>query len=408
MSAPRAPRIRWTEAELDIVRAVFPVDGAEACTARLPGRNVNAVRQQALKLGVTDPTAVPAGLRAPLAGGSLDRALELRRQGWSYRRIGEEFGICESAATNAVLVAECIAAGFTPAKRDSSGGIVSRDAKRLQKMLLDGMRHVDIQRQLGISANAVSHHRRRLAAELKAKRQGKLLPPHGGGKAYSGLRITAAQKREVEALFLEGFGAKKINARTGMSHTSIGRIRNRLIRRLRRKGECLPGCDFDGNRLVQKGSNRYVPDVAIAELRRRLLDREPVARAARDLGIGGSSAYRIRDELAAELAAKGEQLPPPLRLGSAPDARIAARKAAWLPKGMIYRYRALVAEHGPEAAKAILLDQLAADRRAEAARPKTFEDQLRRVRAGAGLTARPIIRKAAPDMTLGGVATGAL
>ena len=57
---------------------------------------------------------------------------------------------------------------------------------------------------------------------------------------------------------MQGLGSKKITERTGVSNTQVGRIRNRLIKRLGRKGECLPGCDRDGRRTVQKESARFI------------------------------------------------------------------------------------------------------------------------------------------------------
>ena len=87
----------------------------------------------------------------------------------------------------------------------------------------------------------------------------------------------------------------------------------------------------------------------------------------------------------------------------------AARKARWLPADKIYRYRELEAQIGAKAAKAQVLEEIGAAKRAQAApRPLTFEEQLARVRAGAPLTTRITIRRAPADITLGGVATGML
>jgi len=404
------PKRRWTAAEVDILERTYPVQGAEACAALLPSRNILAIRQQAIKRGMKYPLAVPAGRRPPLEGKDMRRALDLRRQGWSYARIGREFGVCESTATNAITYAECVAAGRTPAKRDDAGGLLARDVQRLREMLLAGTRHVEIQRQMGISASCISHHRRRLEADLKAQRKLRLLPAHGGGETYSGRKHSPALKREAEALFLQGYGSAKISEKTGISHSQCLRIRSRLVRRLARKGQTLPGCDAAGRRRVIRDSVSFIPPDLVAELRRRLLAREPVARAANELAIGKSSAYRIRDQLAAELSAKGEHLPPPDRGGRSPAALKAARKAKWLPAGAanIYRYRALCREHGADRAKEILLAELAAARRAEAARPKSFEERLAAARAGARLVSNTPLHRADPSFTLGGVATGAL
>lgn len=398
-------KTRWTATELDILDRIFPIEGADACAALLPARNIPGIRMQALKRELKDPTAIPAGRRAPLEGHDLSRAVELRKAGWSYARIGREFGVCESTATNALTYAECIAAGRTPAKRDAAGGLYARDAKRLRKMLLDGMKHVEIQRELGISASCVSHYRRRLEKDLRGARKSKLLPQHGGGAAYSGRKFSPALKREAERLYMTGLGTKKVSEATGISHSQCLRIRNKLVSRLRRRGEALQGCDLDGRRRITAPGVRAIPADAIAELRRRLVAREPVARAARDLGIGGCSAYRIRDELAAEFAARGEALPPPIRPGT--DHR-AARRASWMPEGKFSRFRHLRQTMSHDDAKAAVLREAAEERRAEAQRPKSFEEQLALVGAGARLSRVVEVRRAAPDMTLGGVATGAL
>ena len=81
-----------------------------------------------------------------------------------------------------------------------------------------------------------------------------------------------------------------------------------------------------------------------------------------------------------------------------------------MPKGAkaIYRYRELCALHGDEKARELLLAEHHQQAVAEAARPKTFEQQLERARNGARLVAVQHIRRPDPSGTLGGIATAAL
>lgn len=411
----RAPRPRWTEAERDVLRGRYEREGAEACAAVLPGRVPAAVRQQAWKLGLRDPNP-PASLRAPLKGQDLKAALAMRDAGASYAAIGRAFGMCEASATNAILVGQCRRGGFKPARRDSTGALILPEIKRMRALMMQGLKNRDIQLQMAVSGACVTHHRRRYEAELRAQRLGKTLPPPGGGRNYSGRKIPAGLKREVERLLLEGHGGPRVSMLTGVSKTHVQRKRRVLIRRLARKGECLPGCDIKGRRHTQKESTRFILPASVERLKAMLIERVPVRRAAKLCAIGQSSAYRIRDELKAEMGARGEALPEPIRPGrvSAQGARERAAEI-WLPEGMHYRFRALVKLHGSEqAAKAVLLDQLAAEREAERqrrmaeARPIAFDEQLARVRAGAAVVPVPVIRKAAPDMTLGGIGSAAL
>lgn len=394
---------RWSKRELAIVRKHFPQGGVAACGPMLKKRTVGGIRTMARHLGIEDPCkVVAAGLRAPLRGGDLDRALALRADGWSYAAIGREFGVCESSATNAVLIGQCIAAGHVPAKRDSSGGLVVREVKRLRAFMMEGLRGTEIQLRMGISAGCISAHRRRFMTELRARGQGKTLPVPGAGEAYSGRKIPAEQRRDVERLLLQGLGTFKVSERTGVSKTHVGRARNRLIKRLARKGECLPGCDLKGVRHHQAESSRFIPPEAKDELRRRLLAREPVRRAALAIGMGLSSAYRLRDELSSELALRGENLPAPILPGRGRD----GQTRRWLPADRIYRYRKLCQAHGPEEGRRLILQEMAAERETERTRRKSFEEQLQAVRDGAGLTSTFTARKPAPDATLGGISTG--
>jgi hypothetical protein len=184
----------WTRREDQILINHFQAFGGRFCAEQLNGRTLDAVCQRAVKLGVNNNVA--AGRRKSIDGDNLARALEMRKAGKSYRAIGEEFGCCESAATNALLAAQCIDAGFVPAKRDGTGGLIAKDVARLRKMLRAGMKGCDIQLQMAISASAICNHRRKYNKELKelGKRQ---LPPAGAGLAYSGRKLKPAQKTEV-------------------------------------------------------------------------------------------------------------------------------------------------------------------------------------------------------------------
>lgn len=406
------PGLRWTAAELVILECHFEREGRAGCAKRLPGRAPLAIAQRARKLGLVDGTLPPpAALRAPLSGKDLDRALDLHDQGWTYAAIGREFGVCESNASNAVLIGKCVRSGFTPVPRDRYGHILPAGIERIRAMLRAGLRGTEIQLRTGISASSLSKQRRDYAADLKARGK-KPLPPPGGGEAYSGARVCREKKLEAEKLLLEGIGAPRVSARTGISYTHVGRIRNRLIKRLARKGETLPGCDKKGRRTKQFGSKHFIPAEQIEQLRERILNREPVARAAKAVGIGGCSAYRIRDALAAELEARGEQLLPPILSGSKVSPA-AMREASWLPAGKLQRYRVLTHEHGAARAREMLLAEVGEGKRkaaliaaAQRDRRLTFAEQLDRVRHGASIAAVPTMRTPAPDISLAGSALG--
>lgn len=392
MPAARAPR--WTSAELAILRDRFADDGVTGVLALLPGRSVHSIQVKASKLGLRRPPA-KWNAHAPtpkLKGAALEEAIRLREeQGWSFEWIAARFGVAESSACNAVLIALCTRKGFTPAQRDHRGCLTSEGLDRLRYALKKGLKGVDIQLRLGVSAACVAEQRRRYNRELKAA--GKvLLPPPGGGVAYSGVKLSAADKRSVEALLLQGLGAKKVSERTGVSNTSVGRIRNRLVKRLRRKGEALFGCDQRGVRHVQAESSRFITEEQKQALRDMLLDRVPVRRAAQLLAIGGCSAYRIRDTLAAELAERGEVLPTPILPGRVKAMQV---ESDWPPAGAkaIYAFRELLRELPFDDAKAKWRGDRQAARRAEADRPKSFEEQIALVGAGKLAIAAAIPRR---------------
>ena len=163
-----------------------------------------------------------------------------------------------------------------------------------------------------------------------------------------------------------------------------------------------------------------IPQASIDRLRQLILARMPVTAAARLAGIGPGAAFRVRDAMRAGVAERGETLPDPVRSGRRKAEPPAALALPGMPTGTanLYRYRQLLRIHGTEqeALKALQEEQATAradaeaQRRAEASRPKTFEEQLERIRRGEVTISRkiPIPTRALPDMTLGGVATGQL
>lgn len=383
MSAHRTAR--WTQAEIAVLEEFYPSEGVD-CVEYLPGRTWMAVLQKANKLGLRCEKITPAP-EGKLEGDALEEAIRLREQeNWSFARIGAKFGISEASACNCVLIALCPRKGFRPAERDENGRLLPEGIKRLRYALKLGLKACDIQLRLGLSAGRVSLERRRYNAELKAA--GKmLLPPPGKGETYSGVKLTAAKKREVEALFMEGLGTAKISERTGVSKTSCTRIRNRLRQRLSRKGETLPGCDVEGVRHEQAESARFVTDEQRALLFAALRNRTPVRRAALDLAIGLSTAYRLRDEFAAELAERGEELPAPRLPGS--SRRNAPRALTWPPAGpkQIYAFRALLTELSFSEAKERWRDMRRVEVAEEHGWSPAFMRQMERVAEGRiGLT----------------------
>ena len=371
---------RWSADEIAILHEHYPTLGV-GCIKHLPGRTLRSIHQKAFKLGIgcTKATSAP---EPRLQGEQLEEAIRLREQeGWSFARIGAKFGVAEASACNGVLIALCPRKGFTPAPRDENGRITPAGIERLRYALKKGLKGVDIQLRLGVSASCVAEQRRRYDSELKANGKAPL-PPAGGDLAYSGRLIDRAHKIAAETLFLEGLGTLKVAERTGVSKTSCTRIRNRLIKRLARQGKTLPGCDAKGVRRVQAESSRFLPAELVTALRAMLLQGEPVQRAARFLAIGEASAYRIRNELAAELEARGEALPAADRSRS----RRGSAKAdpLWPPMGRvaIYAFRQLLRDMPFDDAKVEWRRRRQEELQAERRRPKTFEEQLARIGRG--------------------------
>lgn len=377
---PAHRTLRWTAAELAILQAQYPERGIDVA-AQLPGRSWHSIHVKAHKLGLKCRKVGDAP-RPKLAGAELEEAIRLREsEGWSFARIGAQFGVAEASANNAVLIALCSRRGFTPAERDRHGHLTEQGRERVRYALKKGLKGVDIQLRLGVSASCVAEQRRRYNRDL-LERGKAALPPPGAGEAYSGVKLSKSQKTEVERLFLEGLGTAKVAERSGVSKTSCTRILNRLIKRLKRKGETLPGCDTQGVRHVQAVSTRFITDAQKLALRAMLLEQMPVSRAATIAAIGASSAYRIRDELAAELAAHGDSLPAPKLPGRVRTEAFAEKH--WPPNGPaeLYAFREMLQELAFDDAKAAWRQRKRDEARTEAERPKSFEEQLALVAAG--------------------------
>lgn len=405
MAMPKSPP--WTSEERAILAELYPTEGLNGVTDALPERSWCAIQQMAHKMGLKT-VIVGSAPKPKLQGSRLAEAVRLREEeNWSFARIGAAMGVSEAGACNAVMAELCVRKGHRPARRDRFGRLYPEEVDRLRLMLRKGLRGIEIQLRMGISAGRIAEERRRYSRELKANGKAPL-PPPGGGVAYSGVKLTKAKRAEVETLFQQGLGTAKISERTGVSKTSCTRIRNRLVRRLARKGLTLTGCDARGVRHAQAESARFVTDAQRDALRALLMEQWPVARAARHVVIGNSTAYRIRDELVRDLARRGEALPPPRLPGRSREGL--AHDPHWPPIGVkqIYAFRKLLATMTFDDAKTHWCHERAEERRAEAGRPKSFEEQLEAVRAGAKIAIRQPIRKADPAYTLGGVATGSL
>lgn len=411
----RAP---WTEAEEAILRAHYPTGGLPACRPLLPGRSNQAIYMRVNVLGVR--TVRRNKVRASvLSPDQQAQAIALHREGWPMQRIARHLGFAETTINNLIVIERGRAKGYRPLPRDEYGHLTAESVEKIRLMLRKGMKSVEIQERAGVSAACVAEQRRRYQRDLKARKKAPL-PPPGGGQFYSGRKLTRAERQQVEQLYMQGLGRNKIHLATGLGETTIVRIRQRLVARLARKGQCLPGCDITGKRHRIADAVSMIPQASIDRLRQLILARMPVTAAARLAGIGTCAAFRLRDAMRAELAERGENLPDPVRSGRRRAEPPAGLALPGMPTGIanLYRYRQLLRIHGTEqeALKALqdeqAAEQLAAEarRRAEALRPKTFEEQLDRVRRGEATISRKLTipTRALPDMTLGGVATGQL
>lgn len=405
----------WTSEEIAILIDVYPREGINGAADALPERSWGAIQQQAHKLGVRSALVDMPAPAAKLDGDDLEEAIILReRDRWSFEAIGKRFGVCETAAQNAVLIALCPRKGFRPAERDDNGRLLPEGVERLREMLRQGRKAVDILVRLGLSAARIAKERRDYNADLKARGK-RPLPPPGGGERYSGAKVPKDVYAQVDALLMAGHGAPRIATMTGVSKTHVQRRRRKLITRLARKGECLPGCDASGKRIAYKDSIASVSDAQKAIVRAELMKGTPVARAAKIAVIGSSFAYALRDELKAELERAGKALPPIKRLGRV-KAEAVDRQLDWLPKGkknlILYRRFLAECENDPLEAKrrtvAELMPRTVAVPR-PATRPMTFAEKLAAIESGQ-LRVIDKVPLRRPDYagTIGGVATGAL
>lgn len=390
----------WTRDEIVILREHYPTGGLKAVVELLPERSWHGIHLKAMKLGVRcDMTKVCGGSRrCKCEGADLETALRLREQGWSMAKVGAHLGFAESTINNAILIHECVAKGYTPAERHPNGRLTPASKERLRWMLKKGLRGVEIQLRLGISAAAVHNERTRYNAELKANGKA-LLPPPGNGARYSGTRVPAARRREAERLFLEGYGTQKVSEQSSVSKTVCTRIRSRVIKRLKAKGQSLPGCDRNGRRMTMRAHSRHVPDELKAKFKALIMDRVPVRRAAHMAGIGTCTGYKLRDALKAE----GVEVPKPRLPGKTKPLQRELAAAQVIPAGQLWRYRQLVRELGDA-------DKARTALRAEISAAKgtlTFEQQLKRVAAGS-VGIGPALRLTAneSEFTLGGVSAG--
>src|SRR3546814_7572536 len=95
----------------------------------------------------------------------------------------------------------------------------------MRLMLRKGLKGVEIQLRLGVSAACVSEQRRKYRADLKARDKAPL-PPPGNGEQYSGARYSKAKRRAVEDVLLQGFGsARSEESRVGKECVSTCRSR---------------------------------------------------------------------------------------------------------------------------------------------------------------------------------------
>lgn len=347
---------------------------------------------------------LPRGKRMALHGAALERAVALYEAGTSMEAVARAIGMACPTVQNAVMAALCVRRGYRPAERDANGYLAPAGLDRLREMLRKGMKGVDIQLRLGVSASTISNERRRYDADLKARGK-RPLPRPGAGETYSGARISRDQVKEIEALLMTGLGSQQVSKRTGVSSTSVIRLRHRLVKRLARKGQALAGCDKSGKRVRLLNLVHAVPESAKAKLRALILDRVPISRAAVMANVGTCFAYQMRDAIRAELAAQGEMLPPPVKLGRT-KAREADFRAAWLPKGRanIVLYRQILAACGGDETEARRRTIRAiAERDGE---NPALAEQFDRLRRGGTVEKRITLRRPDPSMTLGGNATG--
>lgn len=341
-----------------------------------------------------------------LTGDALAAAVRMHDDGVPQREASRRLGVAVSTLQNGVAAALCARSGHAPAQRTPSGRLSQEGRDRLREALRKGLKGVEIQLRLGVAAGTVSKERKRYAADLKARGK-RCLPPPGGGDRYRGVLVPKEKLREVEELLLTGMGAGKAALAVGISKTPCLAVRRRLVRRLARRGETLPGCDRAGRRTSIIFGDGHVPAASKAQLRDLLLAGMPVANAAKIAVVCARVAYAIRDELNASRAAAGLPAIIPCRLSR--DATRKARiDAEWLPKGrsnkVLYR-RMLEAAGGDFALARRATVKAMAERDGH---DPHVADQIDRMRRGAGLVAAFSPRRMDSVVTLGGVASSGL
>lgn len=221
MPAHRNPA--WSAAELKLLRDHYLEGGMPAAHLALPGRSIYSIRMKAARLKLRSPLRAPAR-KHMLNGDRLATAIEMREQGVPFSKIAAQFGVCETAVINAITTALCAARGHRPAERDRAGKLLPAEVERLRYMLKKGVKHMEIQQRMGISASSVSHYRRDYNAELKAAGKA-LLPPPGNGERYSGVPVGPKDRKRVEELLMTGLGSIKVSDQIGVSKTSVVKIR---------------------------------------------------------------------------------------------------------------------------------------------------------------------------------------
>lgn len=394
----------WTHREEEIVCRFYD-KGVGEVAALLPGRTVEAIRQRAVRLGVAGST--PAGLRKPCASEDREAIMGLHDQGMGYEAIARIVGVKPQAVSNAILAIECERAGFVPAQRDGAGGLIQQEVQRIRAFIREGLPNVEIQRRMAVSAACVSNYRRRM------KRSGEDIVPAGKGLRYAGTRYGNDVRQQVDQHFMQGYGAAKVADLAGV-HVSFAKKRRRhLVERLARKGECLPGCDITGRRIHVKQSSRFVTEQQKVDLQWLWLNGWAVSPAARHLGIGASTAHNIIRTAKDQLVADGKPFPRMLPQGKRPQLGHTPTSKA---KGIAPRPRpsAVSAMPALKRAPTIIAAPCPPKPVVVAAPPPpprrrlSFEEQLARIAAGAGLVPTFKPTRAVTEATLGGVGSALL
>src|SRR3546814_3187757 len=135
---------RKTAYEMRISDWSSDVCSSDLCAERM-GRTRTAVGVMASRLNLR--TEVTNRARRPsLSGAELEEAIRLHEDdGWSFERLGQKFGYCETAVSNAVLIALCPRKGHRPAARNEYGRLMPEVVERMRLLLRKGLQGVEIQ-----------------------------------------------------------------------------------------------------------------------------------------------------------------------------------------------------------------------------------------------------------------------